>query len=71
MTDKMTPEEFIKKCEEEGGKLKEGFDYGLRVSDLDDSDLEFNNMVEWAEGFYLNFKREERKIYDYYGYFTQ
>lgn len=71
MTDKMTPKEFMEKCAYEGGNLEVGFDYGLRASDLDDSDKVFKDMVESAEVFYLDFGREAEKVYKKYGYFEE
>jgi len=71
MIDKMTPKDFMAKCVWEGGLLETGFQYGLRASDLDDSDKTFKDMVESAEAFYLNFEREADKIYEKYGFFEE
>lgn len=50
--EKMTPRRFVKKCQDEGGSLFEGFSYGLRVDDLDDSDPVFKSLVRDVEEKY-------------------
>lgn len=50
---KFTPCEFAWKCEWEGGGLTAGFEYGLMPDDLDDSDLEFNRLVNAAYEKYV------------------
>ncbi len=67
----MTPKEFMQKCAWEGGCLLSGFQYGLRASDLDDSDPTFKGLVEDAEAFYNNYERIVHKIEEKYGHFEE
>jgi hypothetical protein len=50
---RMTPKEFVRKCEWEGGGLFEGFSYGLDSEDIDDSDPKFVKLVERFEKHWI------------------
>lgn len=61
----MTPKEFIRKCEWEGGALYEGFQYGLRLRDLDDSDPKFNKLVEEFEKHWIRTEKANEEMLSY------
>ena len=60
----MTPQEFWDKCEHEGGGLFEGFEYGLRRGDLDESNPYFNDLILLYQNAYDDFKCREEEIMD-------
>lgn len=64
MTDKMTPQAWLEKAMYEGG-MHEGFEYGLRASDIDDSDLEFKAFVTRAEIAHSIYAERENELFGY------
>lgn len=64
MANKMTPKEWLNKANYEGG-IYEGFTYGIRARDVDDSDPEFKALLGRAEIYALEFERAEAALLDY------
>jgi hypothetical protein len=64
MANKMTPQEWLNKANYEGG-IYEGFTYGIRACDVDDSDPEFKALLGRAEIYALEFERAEDALLDY------
>lgn len=64
----MTPEEFAKKVDWEGGIVDAILDYGMNESDLDDSDPELKVLVrEFRESAQGPYHRLENALIKYSG----
>lgn len=55
----MSPKDFLSKLNWEGG-LFEGFTYGLRVEDLDNSDPDFNEIINKYQSEFIKFKNYQQ-----------
>lgn len=71
MREKMTPKEFVDKCEWEGGGIGAGFEYGIDHGALDDSDPEFKELVKMASIAHSAYVKEVHKLRDKYNYYSE